>query len=152
MQRERLRQLFDFDLWANRRVLEDIQAAADPGESVRLFGHILGAQAVWLARLGGSSSAGIAVWPERTLEACAPEMERLARGLRAYLDSASEDSLVTPINYRLQDGKTQHTHKPADLLTHLALHGQHHRGQILWELRKLGQSARSADMIFFLRE
>ncbi|MEZ5365726.1 MAG: DinB family protein [Bryobacterales bacterium] len=151
MHLERLRQLFDFDLWANRRVLEDIQGAGDSGESVRLFGHILGAQAVWLARLGGRSSAGVAVWPEGKLEDFPAEMERLAAEMRDYLNASTEESITADLTYRLQDGVTEYTNRPVDLLTHLALHGQHHRGQIIWELRKLGQKARSADMIFYLR-
>jgi len=151
MQLERLRQLFDFDLWANRRVLEDVRKAANPGESVRLFAHVLAAQDVWLARLNGRSSAGLAIWPERTLEECETEMERLAAAMRTFLDGATEESLSRELVYSNQSG-AEFRQTPLDILTHVALHGQHHRGQILWELRKLGQDVRSADMILYLRE
>lgn len=146
----RLRLLHDFDLWANRRVLEDVGKASNPGDSLRLFGHLLAAQAVWLARLNARDSSTVALWPQNTADELETEMERLAGELRAYLNASSEDSVSREMAYKTQDG-TEFRNTPLDLLTHLSLHGQHHRGQIIWELRKLGQDVRSADMILYLR-
>lgn len=150
MHLERLSLLYDFDLWAKRRVLEDIRKASNRGESLRLFGHILAAQEVWLARLRRQDSSKVVIWPERTLDECEAEMERLAGELRSLLGETSEEALAAEFSYRTQDG-AEFRNTPLDILTHLALHGQHHRGQILWELRKLGEQVRSADMIFYLR-
>lgn len=150
MHLERLRQLYDFDLWANRRVLEDVAKAVNPGECLRLFAHLLAAQEIWLARLKVRDASGIVLWPERLPEECAAEMERLSAEIRAFLDSSTEESVAAEMTYRTQDG-AEFRNTPLDILTHLSLHGQHHRGQIIWELGKLGGQVRSADLIFYLR-
>jgi uncharacterized damage-inducible protein DinB len=150
MHLERLGLLYGYDLWANRRVLESVRKASERGDCLRLFGHLLAAQEIWLARLWAQDSSGVKLWAEHGVEDCEAAMERLAGEMRAYLEAASGESVAREISYRTQDG-TELRNTPLDILTHLSLHGQHHRGQIIWELRKLGQDVVSADMIFYLR-
>ena len=147
---ERLRFLYGYEFWANRRILESLAKAKNRGEGVKLFGHILAAQKVWLARLRGEDSSTMQIWPHITIEECAAELERLAADFDRLWDSVDEEWVGRELLYQTQDG-TEYRHKPGDLLTHVNLHGQHHRGQITWELRRYGQDAVSTDLIFYLR-
>ncbi len=59
-------QLFRYDAWANRKPADAL--SRHPGDelqaSIRLFAHIRAAQQMWFARITGSETAGIALWPE----------------------------------------------------------------------------------------
>ncbi len=147
---DRLRQMFDYELWANRRTLESLRNAAGADHGPRWFAHILAGQRVWLTRLDGRDSSSIEVWPERPLEACADELERQAEQLNSYLGGLDEASLLRQVRYRTHDGR-EYRNTPLDILTHLGLHSQHHRGQIAAELRRLGQQPAVIDFIAHLR-
>ena len=62
-----LRRLFEYDLWANNRVLEALDAVAplEPASPVaRLFSHISAAQQIWLRRVRGEALAeGVILHP-----------------------------------------------------------------------------------------
>lgn len=62
--------LYDHLYWADRKVLESLRSARNaPARAVELYGHVLGAEHVWLARIHGTPAA-VAVWPLLTLEQC----------------------------------------------------------------------------------
>src|SRR5690606_38021049 len=57
-----LRRLFESVFWADERVIE--YALAGENDSARRYlHHLLAAERVWLLRLRGESSAGLAIWP-----------------------------------------------------------------------------------------
>ena len=146
----RFRLMFEYELWANRRALESLRDAGNPGEGPRWMAHILAAQEVWLTRLAGRDSSHVAIWPERTLDDCAAELDRLAAEIDRYLAGLDERTLGQEIVYRNQTGR-EFRNTPLDILTHLGLHSQHHRGQIASELRRLGEQPAVTDFIAFRR-
>ncbi len=148
---ERLGLMFRYELWANRRTLASIEAAEDRGPTVRLFAHILAAQEAWLTRLLGSSSSDVPIWPTRTLEECEQALETMNERIEEYLGGLDEAALSLPVTYSNQTGQS-FTHTPLDILTHLGLHSQHHRGQVALQLRQLGQEPAVTDFIAYLRE
>jgi len=148
---ERFGLMFRYELWANRRTLAAIEAAEDRGPTVRLFAHIVAAQEAWLTRLRGADSSAIAIWPARTLEECKAALEGMNAEIEAYLAGLEEASLSIPVTYSNQTGRS-FSHTPLDILTHLGLHSQHHRGQVALQLRQLGQEPAVTDFIAYLRE
>lgn len=148
---ERFGLMFRYELWANRRTLASIEAAQDRGSTVRLFAHIVAAQEVWLTRLLGSSSDGVPIWPTRTVAECKDALEAMNARIESYLADLDEEALNARITYSNQTGRT-FEHMPLDILTHLGLHSQHHRGQIALQLRQLGQEPAVTDFIAYLRE
>src|SRR5690606_38008108 len=100
--------------------------------------HILAAQEVWLTRLRGDDSSSIVIWPARSLEECRAALKRLDAEILAFLDGIDEDFLERDIVYRNQAGR-EFRNTPDEILTHLGLHSQHHRGQIALQLRQHGQ-------------
>ena len=151
MTKERFRRLFDYEEWANRRTLESIREASKHGRCVELFAHILAAQEVWLTRLAKKDSSEVPVWPENDLTQCSLRLDLFAGTIDKYLDELEEGDLEREIEYYNQTGAT-FTHSPLEILTHLGLHSQHHRGQIAHELRGLGEEPAATDYIVFLRE
>lgn len=143
--------MFEYELWANRRTLASVEEASDQGPTVRLFAHILAAQQVWLARLRGEDSSGVVIWPANTLDECRQALESLNEEIKAYLGGLDESALEVPVAYRHQSGQ-EYSQPPLDILTHLGLHSQHHRGQIALQLRQLGQEPAVTDFIAFRRE
>lgn len=148
-----IRSLFAHMDWANRRLLGALQAApADgAGKAATLFLHVLQAERIWLTRLRGESSEGIALWADDAdPAACAALIEENGSGFRAWLDALSEDRLDKPIAYRNQTGAPFES-TTRDILTHVALHGQYHRGQINAALRAGGFEPAVVDYILYAR-
>ena len=143
--------LLGFEKWANRRTLASIEDAHEPGGSVRWMAHILAAQRVWLTRLDGRDSNRLPIWPDALLSDCRETLEELEGVIDGYLAGLTEQKLETPVDYRNQTGAS-FSHTPLEMLTHLAFHAQHHRGQIAYELRRLGQTPAVTDFIAFRRE
>ncbi|MBI1358465.1 MAG: damage-inducible protein DinB [Acidobacteria bacterium] len=147
---DRFHLLFDYERWANDRVLASLQAAKEHGQAVRLFAHILAGQEAWIMRLEGQDSKGVALWPPQSLAECAGRLGALDQRIRAYLKGLTEADLSREIVYRNQTGN-EFRNTPLDILTHLGLHSQHHRGQIALQLRQLGQEPAVTDFIAFRR-
>ena len=69
-----LEKLGAFNVWANTTVLNRLNEVAATGQEIppivlRLFSHVLNAQAIWIARIGGTPSP-VKVWQEHDLAAC----------------------------------------------------------------------------------
>jgi uncharacterized damage-inducible protein DinB len=142
--------LYEHLEWADTRVLASLRAAQNPRKrDLELFSHILGAEHVWLSRINGTT-ARIVVWPALSLDEC----ERLSReNISAFNDLVSR---LTPtllgkaITYRNSAGD-QFTSTIEDILTHVAMHGAYHRGQIAASLRGGGDTPTPTDYIAFTR-
>jgi uncharacterized damage-inducible protein DinB len=146
-----LADLYQYDAWANRRVLESLKPPETPPRAVELFAHILAAQEIWLARLAGIDSSQIDVWPKLNLTDCEEGQRRLERALAEYVRNLSEEALDQPVDYRTKAGK-DYRNTRRQILTHVVFHGQHHRGQIAACLREAGIAPVPTDLIAHLRE
>lgn len=142
--------LVDHMAWADRRALGAVRDAGDAGAR-GLLAHVAAAEAVWIERLTRGSSAGMEIWPDLDLEACEALLEENARRYREHFASLSERDLAEPVAYRNSSGTPYRT--PADdILRHVALHGEHHRGQIARRIREAGGEPVNTDFITWSRE
>ena len=145
-----LRKLIDHLEWADAALLEALRTA--PGSDPRglvLYNHVLGAEAVWLARLAGRRSA-VAVWPTLSLDDATSLARENARELRALASSLTSADLAREIDYRNSAGQAFRS-TIEDILLHVALHGAYHRGQIALVIRAGGGEPASTDYIGFIR-
>lgn len=143
--------LFDYDAWANGRVLELLQAQpADPAPARHLLAHILAAGEVWLTRLRGRDSSALAIFPDLDLAACAAAHERTSAGYRGYLAAMDAAGLDQAIDYRNTKGDRFST-PVRDILTHVGAHGAYHRGQIARLMRESGVAPVGTDFILYTR-
>ena len=144
--------MFEHAHWANNRLLGHLQEAACPDDNTaRLLAHIYGAERVWLARLSGEDSAPLPVWPDGGLDYCARVAAGNKAGYDAFFRELSADGLPGIVNYSNSSGKSFST-SAADILTHVAMHGSYHRGQINTRLSNSGCETVALDFILFVRE
>ena len=145
-----LRKLIAHLKWADAAALEALRrSSGSDTRALTIYSHVLGAEAVWLARLAGRPS-DVAVWPILPLEQAASLAERNAAELDALLVSLSPDDLGREIDYRTSDGRAFRS-SIEDILLHVALHGSYHRGQIALLIRGGGGEPASTDYIAFIR-
>jgi uncharacterized damage-inducible protein DinB len=147
---EYLRKLIDHLKWADRATLHALRSA--PGSDSRalvLYSHILGAEAVWLARLSGRQP-DVAVWPSLSLDEAATLAERNANDFDALLSSLASQETERTIVYRNSAGR-EFADTIEDILLHVALHGSYHRGQVSLVVRGGGGEPAPTDYIAFVR-
>ncbi|TYP78257.1 DinB family protein [Paenibacillus methanolicus] len=148
-----IRTMFAHLDWANRQLLESLRSARldEAGKAAPLFLHVLQAERIWLTRLNGEDSRHLPLWGDDVdLDACASLIDANGDGFRALLDSLPEEALDEQVSYRSQAGDPFET-TARDILTHVALHGQYHRGQINAALRAGGFRPAAVDYILFAR-
>ncbi len=140
--------LFEYDLWANKKILLAIRELDESGireEAISLLSHIIAAQKVWMHRITGEETA-VDIWPELStaeISQIMKENTEKLKGLVAYSDKT--------ITYQNSKGK-EFNNAVGDILTHLVIHGQHHRAQIAKLIRQAGQTPPGTDYILFLRD
>lgn len=139
--------------WANQRILDVLKTIKPENSQTtrRLFSHILCAEQVWLSRIQGRDSSKLPIWAELEIEECENLILRNEKGFSELLACLSETDLDQQIIYK--NSNDQEFQTPLiDILTHVALHGQHHRGQINLQLREKGIEPVAIDYITFVRQ
>ena len=145
-----LSRLFEHLVWADERVLAGLRAGphVDP-RALELYGHVVGAEHVWLARLH-ERPARSEVWPRLSVAEAGALAAENAAGFRALIESATRDELARQIPYRNSAGASFRS-TVEDMLLHVALHGAYHRGQIALLVRAAGGEPQPTDYIAFVR-
>ena len=142
-----------YDQWANLRVLETLNNLTDldPESSpARLFSHILAAEKIWLARVLGRPYQSVSFWPTLDPAAWSGRVARIHDQWQAFINAPTTD-LDTSYTYHNSKGHPYET-TLRDIITHLVIHGQHHRAQIAVHLRAMGQVPPATDYIYFTRD
>jgi uncharacterized damage-inducible protein DinB len=145
-----LRRVWTHRTWADERLWRALATErTGDAERWREYSHIIGAEEVWLARLE-QRAARVAVWPQVSREELRIVREQILAGYARYLDALTDDSLNAELHYTNTAGVPFAT-KVADILVHVALHGQYHRGKINLLLRQDGAEPAPADYITWVR-
>ncbi|MBI4544743.1 MAG: DinB family protein [Gemmatimonadetes bacterium] len=159
---EEICELYEFNRWANARVLE--ATAGLSGEqftkdlrssftSVRdTLVHILGAEWIWLSRWKGVSPGGLpAAWEFPTWEAVRDRWREVETEQTAFVAGLVEESLQQVIAYRNTKGEP-FAYPLWQMLRHVVNHSTYHRGQVITMLRQLGAAAVATDLLRFYDE
>jgi len=148
---EHIRNLFSYDDWANREVLDSLQALnAPPERSVKLLAHILSAERLWLERLLVQKQT-LPVWPLATLAQCKLEVDQLPGLWKNYLTALGEAGLARSLTYKNTKGESFSSQKQ-DILLHVVMHSAYHRGQIAADMRAAGFTPPYTDFIHAVRQ
>jgi uncharacterized damage-inducible protein DinB len=142
--------LLRYDAWANGETLASLRQGEAPARALRWMGHIVGAGALWLARVQDEAPA-LAVWPDLDLEQCAAGIERVAEGWSGYLEALAPADLDEGVGYRNSLGEYW-TSTIGDILTHVPMHGAYHRAQIAAAVREHGGTPAYTDFIHAVRQ
>ncbi|WP_235817459.1 MULTISPECIES: DinB family protein [Gracilibacillus] len=143
--------MYDHLHWANQIMLETLQnTETENSRAIRLFSHILFAETVWLTRMQEQDSSSLPIWQETTIADCKKMASRNQAGFTAFLDRLNETDLDRIITYK-NSKEAAFQNSIRDILTHVALHGHYHRGQINADLRTNHHEPVSIDFITFVR-
>ena len=144
--------ILDHVAWADSRAQSAIAgldaSSAERSDATRLYAHVAAAEHVWLSRLEGRAPVH-PVWPELSLEAAGALAAESLAGLRA-IAVGGPAVLERNVEYRNSAGQT-FVNSVVDVLSHVALHGSYHRGQIALLTRQGGGTPLATDYIVFVR-
>ncbi len=147
-----LRRLFAYDYWANQEALRSIATLAVAGErALKVAGHIVGAQRVWLARLTTPDSPSPAPWPPLGVEEASVAISELHQRWNSFLGSLSPERLEEDLVHRNSKGIEFRT-PVRDVLMQLVMHSAYHRGQIAAAIREAGGKPAATDYIVYVRQ
>jgi uncharacterized damage-inducible protein DinB len=161
MTTDELRQLLDYDAWANAQVFAAAEALSEAQLTTtvassfpsvgKTLSHIVAAEWVWLRRWRGESPREAPRW---TTESRLPELKSQLASVEAersaYFADMTDEDLQQVVAYQTLDGQS-HSNALDDLVRHVVNHSSYHRGQLATQLRQLGQTPPSTDLITYLR-
>ena len=151
---ETIKQLYDYNIWANAALLRYFQSAARADEkAVRVFAHLLLSEKIWLRRMSNENSdnTGNDFWAGETVNLCAALFEENRLAFDKFFSDLTEDILDASFAYKNSRGAA-FKNTARDALTHLFLHSSYHRGQAAQAIRLIGDAPPSTDFIQFLRK
>ena len=155
--------LYDYNYWANARVLGaatrasreqlDAPARLSHGSLRGTLVHILATEIVWRTRFqeGISLSALPAESEFPTLAALEARWKDEERKMRGYLASRTDEDLGAKLPYKTTKG-VPFANVLWHLLLHVVNHGTQFRGEAAVALTEYGQSPGDLDMLAFIRE
>lgn len=134
-------ELYAYHRWANRRLFEHASslgeelASRDVGKQFsyttvrRMFGHLYGADWIWLARWNGVATTTVPGDEFKTLASIRAPWDELEREQRSFVEGLAPADLERVIEYRNQEGRPLRA-QLFPLLQHVANHATHHRSEI----------------------
>lgn len=159
MDLQSIQALYDYNRWANARVLDAVsklsaeQFTRDLENSFRsvreTLVHILSAEWIWLERWNGTSPKSMLGAAELSgVDAICKRWDKVENERADFIRSLSEEKLATAISYVNTRGQT-FAYPLWQMLVHVANHSTYHRGQITTLLRQVGAKPVGTDFLAF---
>ena len=159
MHRNDIQLLYDYNVWANARVLRAVSALTkeqftrDLGGSYRsvrdTLVHIMSGEWIWLMRWKGRSPQDMLDPAEfSSLDLVSTEWSRIDREQAEFVKAVTDESLKKIITYVNTRGEPWQ-YPLAHAMQHLVNHSSYHRGQISLMLRQLGAEPAPTDFLVF---
>jgi uncharacterized damage-inducible protein DinB len=146
-------ELYRFNAWANRRILDAVRAL--PAEAVAhnfdgsfrsvrdALAHIVSVEWIWLERWHGGSPGHLADWvASGSIPVLAAHLADVEARRNDFLSRLSESTL----------NGVSGCHTFADMLLHVVNHSTYHRGQIASMIREMGGNPPATDFIVYKAE
>ncbi len=148
MNNEDYKLLINHESWADMRIAEAfITAPIASGKSKKLLDHIIGAQCNWIARIKGETPE-LAIWPDLESNVWKMWIEKNHAALLEVCSDAND--LSQRISYKNSSGQ-EFSNSISEIIMHLVLHSQYHRGQAIAYSRDAFDTPPITDMIMYLR-
>lgn len=160
MNKEDVAYLYDYNRWANARILDDVSKLSpeqftmdlkSSHSSVRdTLAHILAAEWIWLERWKGVSPKALlspAEFP--TVESLVARWAQLEEDYARFIRGLTDESLATVITYTNTRGENW-SYPLSQMLQHVGNHSSYHRGQVVTMLRQLGADVNPVDLLVFM--
>lgn len=147
---EHLRELFEYNDWANRRLIMALKENYSE-KSHKILAHLLVTENEYYERLFGKDSFGFDFWQNLSLEECGNLAREISDRFEKLLRRFEEEGLAIKTQYRTSEG-VWHENNYREMLTHVLFHSSIHRGNIMLKLREEGFAPPAIDYIIYLRE
>lgn len=143
--------MFNYDAIANQKILEQLEnATLNLEKAQQIHSHILAAKEVWIRRLNNQDLKGIEIWPEFNLGEAQKQIDNNIASYQKYLKNITNQDLSSNLHYTNSKG-TKFETPIRDILSHVLIHGGHHRGQIAMYVREVGAEPLNTDYITYVR-
>ena len=159
---DEIRVLFDYNSWANHRLL-DAAAKLTVEQFIRPMGssfgsvrdtlaHVFGGEWIWLERFQGRSPSSLPDTAQFTdLQSLREGWAEFEPRLLTFVRELTQQDLDRVIEYKtLKFGA--YSNPLWQSMQHLVNHGTYHRGQVTTLLRQLGAQPILTDLMHFYRE
>jgi uncharacterized damage-inducible protein DinB len=162
MELQEIRQLYDYNQWANHRVLSasgalDAEALLRPmGNSFSslrdTLAHIIGAEWIWLERwLGRFPKALLDADSFPSLRSLEDRWERVESDQDQFIQALSRERLDEDLAYINRVGE-RFSYPLWQQMVHVVNHSSYHRGQVTTLMRQLGAKVVSTDFLAYYDE
>ena len=141
--------LYQYNAWANKRVIECLTRQRVQDEKIlRLMGHILVAQFLWLHRIKNLPPPDLKLWGDYELEQLVSMSERAGKEWLDFV--ARTDDFNREMTYKNYVGDP-FTNNVEMIMIHVVNHATYHRAQIAILLPPKGYHAVNTDFITYDR-
>ncbi len=144
-------QLFNYDRYANLRILETIRKVDNAEKPVQLMAHLFAAQQVWLNRCKREPAISYALWPDWGVDTFEQLINDNHQKWINFLEGLNDDDFEIQVSYKNSKGEG-FENKLSDILAHAINHGTHHRAQAGQYLKLTGIELPNTDYILYIRE
>ena len=164
MNKDSVRRLAQYNIWATQRLCESLKAVSDDdfNKDVGLYfksivgtlNHLLlGEHYLWYSRFKQGISPAIALntMIQTKKTALVDELQEKSKNWIEFLEQLDEKTLNADLTYKRVSGQ-QLTLPYAATLMHVFNHGTHHRGQITAAMTGLGYACPELDLVYMLVE
>ena len=163
MQLSDIHNLYEYNYWANHRLLDIVETlspeqftkdlTSSHGGVQGTLVHAMGAEEIWLRRWKGESpSTFYATKDFPTQESLINNWEKVEMEMMGFCHMLKTDEdLKQIVAYKNLKGDA-FSQPLWQLMQHLVNHSSYHRGQLVTMLRQLGVQPVSTDMVAFYRE
>lgn len=139
----KLVELFAHEKWANKELLE--AAGGKPSERfIELMNHIVFAQYIWISRLKSEGKTAYS-WENIGLSKIT---NCIQSNYEVLLELIKLQDLSATIKFKNTEGE-EFSRSAIDILMHLSLHSQYHRGQIASDMSSRGIEVPGTDYIAY---
>jgi len=145
-----LLKLYQYNAWANRRVIGCLERQAVTDEKiVSIFAHCVAANFIWYNRFMGLPKSDYKLWGGGYTIADLKKMVEEADQLwMSFIDSNNSFDRVLKYHNYVGD---YYENNIQDIMIHLVNHGSYHRGQVAVLLRERGYEPVNTDLITYDR-
>ncbi len=139
---------FNYNSYANKKVLEKVMQLKDKEPAMRFMNHLVNCQYRWMARITHDPKESKMSWwdPTYSIDNWIIEWDKSIKLWIDYLSEKTDDEISQFVTYTGTDGG-QWSAKPQDIALQLNYHSIHHRAQIQTIIRQQGLEPDFVDYI-----